>query len=312
MAPGQVVGILERYSVLLTPYSLLRTPYSVLHFSLILARKAVKCYQDGYNGGMEMITSRRNMKVRAARALRRRKTRVQKGLFLVEGIRHVAAAVEAGYPLEAIFYAPDLLESAFALEMVKKAQGEGVVCYAVSAEVFDALAEKAGPQGILAVARQQWARLEGLTPKNFAWGAALIAPQDPGNIGTVLRTLDAVGADGLLLLEGGADPWHPTAVRAGMGAHFWLRMARASWETFAAWARARGYHLYGSSARGEADFRAVDYRRPCVLLLGSEREGLAEEQMEVCERVVRLPMRGRGSSLNLGVAAGVLLYAMTD
>jgi TrmH family RNA methyltransferase len=259
---------------------------------------------------MPILTSPGNPKIKQVRALRQRKQRDATGLFVVEGIHHVGEAVAAG--LEYICYAPDLLASVFARELIEQQSARGVPCYATSAEVFTSIAEKENPQGILAVVRQQRRTLAELRPENFGWGVALVAPQDPGNVGTILRTVDAVGASGLLLLDGGADPYHPNAVRASMGSLFWLPVVSAPFVEFAQWAGSHGYHLYGTSAHASVDYRAVAYGRPAILLLGSEQKGLSPERMAVCEQVVRVPMRGRVSSLNLAVAAGVMLYAMLE
>jgi TrmH family RNA methyltransferase len=151
--------------------------------------------------------------------------------------------------------------------------------------------------------------LSGLTPRSFPWGVALVEPQDPGNVGTILRTIDAVGASGLILLEDSVDPYHATAVRASMGVLFWHPVVTASFVEFVGWARNGGYHVYGTSAHAERDYREVElYRRPLILLMGSEREGLLDEQAAICEQLVRLPMTGRVTSLNLAVATGVMLY----
>ena len=257
------------------------------------------------------LTNPRNPHIKQARALQQRKARDETGLFVVEGIRHVGEAVEAKAQVEYICYAPDLLQSDFAYQLLEQQMAQGRRCYALASEVFRSLAEKENPQGILAVVRQPHTALADLHPGNFSWGVALVAPQDPGNIGTVLRTIDAVGASGLLLLDGGADPAHPNAVRASMGALFWLPLVSASFADFAMWAKGNGYHLYGTSAHGSADYRAVTaYVRPCILLLGSEQKGLSPEQSAVCELLIRMPMRGRVSSLNLAVAAGIMLYQM--
>jgi len=140
----------------------------------------------------------------------------------------------------------------------------------------------------------------------------LVAPQDPGNVGSILRTIDAVGAGGLLLLDSGVDAYHPTAVRASMGAIFWYPVVSATFAAFAAWVKQHAYHVLGTSARGPSDYTTADYTRPLVLLMGSEREGLSSEQAAICQQVVRLPMLGRASSLNLSVATGVMLYAMLE
>jgi TrmH family RNA methyltransferase len=257
------------------------------------------------------LTNPRNPHIKQARALQQRKVRDETGLLVVEGIRHVGEAVEAKAPVEYICYAPELLESDFAYQLLERQMAEGLHCYALAPEVFRSLAEKENPQGILAVVRQPRHALADLRPDNFAWGVAVVSPQDPGNIGTILRTIDAVGASGLLLLDGGADPAHPNAVRASMGTQFWLPVVSASFAEFAAWAREHAYHVYGTTAHGSLDYRAAGaYERPGLLLLGTEQKGLLPEQLAVCEKVVRLSMAGRVSSLNLAVAAGVMLYQM--
>lgn len=265
------------------------------------------------------ITSRENAKIKLARSLRQRKARQATGFFLVEGIRHVGEAVEAagkvedGAALEFILYAPDLLTSPFARELVEEQREKGLPCYSVRPEIFVSVAEKENPQGILAVARRPKFELGSLNPQNFPWAVALTTAQDPGNIGAILRTVDAVGASGLLLLEGSADPYHPGAVRASMGAIFWYPVIETDFATFLGWAKGGGYTIYGTSAHGSSDYREVEgYQSPLAVLMGSEREGLSPEQARVCDRLIGLPMKGRATSLNLAVAAGVILYSIFE
>jgi RNA methyltransferase, TrmH family len=262
---------------------------------------------------MEIITSRNNPKIKEARSLRGRKGRDEQRAFLVEGIHHVGAAVEAAAELREIIYAPEYLKSTFARQLVESQAARGVPCYATTPEVFDSLADKENPQGLLAVAEQPRIEIMSLSPENFLWGAALIAPQDPGNLGTILRTVDAVGASGVLLLEWGVDAYHPAAVRASLGAIFWRPVVTASFTEFSNWARGLGYAIYGTSARGSLDYREVDsFPRPLILLLGSEREGLSPEQTKACDVILRLPMEGHVTSLNLAVAAGIFLYRILE
>ena len=259
-----------------------------------------------------VIRSRQNPKVKAARALLRPQGRKKQGRFLVEGLTHVGAALEAGWPLVEVFWSPDRLRSAFGRRLVAQAQEGGVPVWTVTPEVLDSLSPREHSQGLVAVAPVRWTLLDDLTPKEASWAVAVTEPQDPGNVGALLRTMDAVGAGPLLLLDGGADPFQPKAVRASMGALFRHPVARAEFAAFVAWARRHGYRVYGASAHGAVDYRQVTYRRPRVLLLGNERRGLTAEQRAACDVLVRLPMRGQVSSLNLAVAAGVLLYAMLE
>jgi TrmH family RNA methyltransferase len=262
---------------------------------------------------MVLITSRNNPKIKLARALRQRKARQESGLFVVEGIRPVGEAVQAGATIDTILYAPDLLTSEFARGLVQAQAQAGVPCYSTTPEVFLALADKENPQGLLALVHQRERILADLNPQNFPWGIALVAPQDSGNLGTILRTVDAVGASGLVLLDSSVDLYHPNTVRASMGTMFWLPIVSASFADFTAWSRGYDYRIYGTSAHWQVDYRDVPaYAWPRILLMGSEREGLTEEQMQICDVAIRLPMRGRATSLNLSVAAGVMLYAMLE
>lgn len=261
---------------------------------------------------MTLITSPSNPRVKAARALVQRKQRDATGLCLAEGIFHVGEALDSG-TVEYLLHAPALLASPFGQSVVAAAEARGIPVLTLSPEVMATVAEKENPQGLVAVVRPRRARLESLTPDESPFLVALVNPQDPGNVGAILRTLDAVGGSGLVLLDGGVDAYHPSAVRASMGAVFRMPVASASFTAFAAWAAGHGYHVIGTSARGRSDYRAAGaYALPLVLLLGSEREGLSTAQVEVCETTLSLPMRGRVSSLNLAVAAGVFLYAIHD
>jgi TrmH family RNA methyltransferase len=261
---------------------------------------------------MANLSSRSNPKIKQIRALlQQRKARRASGLFVVEGIRHVGEAVQSGARLETLYYAPEILTSAFAAQLIEQQTARGVPCLAVAADLFASLAEKDNPPGILAVVHQPVLSLEGLNPQRHPWLVALVAPQDPGNIGTILRSIDAVGANGLLLLDHSADPTHPSAVRASMGSLFWHPVVAVEFAEFAAWAARQGYTIYGTSAHASKDYRQVEsYQLPRILLMGSERQGLTSEQSAICHELLSVPMKGHATSLNLAVATGVMLYAM--
>ncbi|MEW6029981.1 MAG: TrmH family RNA methyltransferase [Chloroflexota bacterium] len=258
-----------------------------------------------------LITSLSNPLVKQARGLRQRKIRAETGLFLVEGIHHVGEAHEANWEIEAVLYAPDLLTSDFAHSLIAHLRQHDRRVTAVSNQVMESLADKDNPQGIVAIVRQRASTLDGLRDMNIRRAAALVSPQDPGNVGSILRTLDAVGADALFVLDGGVDIYHPSAVRASMGMLFWKPVVQASFDEFVGWARRSGFTLIGASAHAAADYRAAHPSEPWILVLGSEQKGLSPGQSAACDMMISLPMRGRASSLNLSVAAGVLLYSMT-
>ncbi len=256
----------------------------------------------------ELITSLSNLLIKQARSLRQKKARAESGLFLVEGIHHVGEAVEAGWDVQSVLYAPDLLTSDFARGLIARLERNRVRTQPVSSQVMDSLADKDNPTGLLALVSRQTSTLAGLSAADVSSAVALVSPQDPGNVGSILRTMDAVGVDALFLLDGGVDEFHPSVIRASMGAIFWKRIVRTSFDEFLAWSRRGGIQLIGTSAHAEADYRAVQANRPWALLLGSEQKGLSASQLSVCDLTVSLPMHGRASSLNLSVAAGILLY----
>lgn len=250
-----------------------------------------------------LIASSSNPLVKQARNLRQKKARRESGLFLVEGIHHVGEAVEAGWDVETVLYAPDLLTSKFAHDLIARLDSPP---QPVTPQVMESLADKDNPQGILAIVRQRQTRLDGLGQVTRA--VALVSPQDPGNVGTILRTMDAVGADALFLLDGGVELYHSSLVRASMGALFWKPVVQTSFEQFVHWAREAKYQLIGTSAHGNVEYHTLVPQIPWALVLGNEQKGLSREQMDACDVTVSLPMQGRVSSLNLSVAAGVLLY----
>jgi TrmH family RNA methyltransferase len=260
-----------------------------------------------------IITSLTNPQVKQARALRQKKTRTETGLFLVEGIHHVGEVIEAGWDLESVLYAPELLNSDFGRELVSRVDTKS---QPVSAQVMESLADKENPQGIIAIVRQKTTKIRDLEAygksKRQMKCAALVSPQDPGNVGTILRTLDAVDADAMFLLDGGVELYHPTVVRSSMGTLFWKPVVQASFDEFVAWARSGNYQLIGTSAHGDVEYQTFIPDMSWVLVLGNEQKGLSAEQISACAVTVSLPMKGRVSSLNLAVAAGVLLYQFTQ
>jgi len=241
--------------------------------------------------------------------LRQKKARLESGLFLVEGIHHVGEAISAGWEVDSLLYAPSLLTSEFAHDLITRLSMEP---QPVSAQVMESIADKENPQGIIAVVRQRKPDLATLSPTSIRHAAALVSPQDPGNVGTILRTLDAVGADALFLLDGGVELYHPTVVRSSMGTIFWKPIYQTSFHELVEWARLGNVQLIGTSAHGDVEYQTFVPNLQWVLVLGNEQKGLSPEQVKACDVTVSLPMKGRVSSLNLSVAAGVLLYQFTQ
>jgi TrmH family RNA methyltransferase len=255
-----------------------------------------------------IITSSANTRIKQIRKLRERKERLQSGLFLVEGLRIVAEAIQTGAPVVELVIAPELLVSEFGRDLAASQQAVGIPVLEVTSSVFASLSAKEGPQGIAAVIQQRWTSLDTIRPDSDADWVAIDAVQDPGNLGTILRTNDAVGGRGIVLLDHSTDPYDPGTVRASMGAVFSQRLIRTDLNAFTAWKRQTAIPLIGAAGSAAQDYHDYRYPAPCILLMGSERQGLTEKHLAICNAVVRIPMVGRSDSLNLAVAAAVILY----
>ncbi|HUN23922.1 MAG TPA: RNA methyltransferase, partial [Anaerolineales bacterium] len=235
---------------------------------------------------MESITSRANPKLKQIRLLlNSHKEREQQKLFVVEGLAHVGAALQSGASVYAIYHAPSLLQSEFGNSLLSKSRAP---LYELSAEAFESVSSREHGAGILAVVHTPQTQLSQL--KKAQRVVAVVQPQDPGNIGSILRTLDAIGGGVLAIVDGGTDAYHPQAIRASMGAIFYQRVVRCSWQALASWAGMQGLAILGTSAKNSTDYRKVHFPEQFVLAMGAERTGLSAVQRADCTQLVGLPM----------------------
>jgi TrmH family RNA methyltransferase len=253
------------------------------------------------------ITGFSNPTVKYLRSLRDKKHRKRSGQFLVEGLRLLEDARASGRVPQTLVMAEGrehpLLER---LEADVMAAGGEVI--ATTPDILSKITGKENAQ-VVAGVFDEWdtglARLDrGSAP---LWLVAQ-ALRDPGNLGTMLRTCDAVGAGGLILIDDCADPFSAEAVRASMGALFTVGLAQARWEDFAAWLRSGEGQLVAASLRDAVPYRGAPYAAPCFILVGNESQGLPEEYEMACDLRVTMPMKGRADSLNAAVAGAVLAY----
>jgi TrmH family RNA methyltransferase len=257
----------------------------------------------------DLITSAANPLVKRIRGLAERKQRRREGAFFVEGLQPVWQAVEAGATIDTFVVAPDLLVSERAQKLLAAQEAGGTRVAHVTAGIFTSLSDRDGPSGLGAIVRARMAQLEELPVREDAPLVALHRIGNPGNLGTIIRTADATGAGGVILLGETTDPFAPAAVKASMGALFALPVAHvADPAHFFSWATERGIAIATTSARATDEHWAVRYPRPLALLLGSEGDGLPPDLLARGDLRVRIPMTGTARSLNLAVAAGVLLY----
>ncbi len=258
---------------------------------------------------MNRIEGAANPLIRRIRALEQRKGREQTGAFFVEGIQAVWQAVDSGAALETLVVAPDLLTSAAAWEMVAGQRALGRQIAEVSAPLFARIATRENPSGLAAIVRITSRDLASLVVAPRSLFVALHEIGNPGNLGTILRTVDAVGGNGVILIGDATDPYHPSAVRASVGTLFRLPVVSVGRiEDVLAWSRASGVSVVTTSARATHEHWQVVYPSPLLMLFGNEGRGLPPEIVAQGDLSVRIPMHGSASSLNLAVAAGVLLY----
>jgi TrmH family RNA methyltransferase len=259
-----------------------------------------------------VITSLSNPRIKWIRSLRTRKERERSRLFYVESLRLVKEATEQKAEIHMLVVAPEAPVSLLGQEVVGALKGRGVPRLEVTPDVFDSLAVREGAPRIGAVVCQRWELLERVRPSGDLCWVVLDSVQYPGNLGTILRTGDAVGGAGAILLGHATDPYDPAAVRASLGAVFSQRLVRTSFAEFAAWARRHGCMVVGTSPAASTDYREVAYRPPVALFMGSERYGLPPEHQAACDVMVRIPMVGRCDSLNLAIATSIVLYEIFD
>lgn len=256
-----------------------------------------------------LITSKQNETVKTIRSLQDSKGRALNGLFLAEGLRAVIQALQSAARIERIVYNPEELVSSLGKQTLQEAKLAEIPLLEVSVDVLDSLARKEKPQGILAVVKQNWHKLEDMQEKPSGLWIVLEAIQNPGNLGSILRICDAVGARGLILLENSTDPYDPVAVKASMGSVFTVPLFKSTNVDFLSWLNTYpNLQAIGTSDRGTKDFSQFTYPDDCVLLMGSERHGLSESLFAVCSDTVAIPMEGACDSLNIAVATGIIAY----
>jgi RNA methyltransferase, TrmH family len=257
----------------------------------------------------DVISSAANPLVKRVRLLGDRKHRRRESAFVVEGIQPVWQAVEAGSDVDVLIVAPDLLRHPGAAAMVAEQEASGVKVARVSGELFGRISDRDAPSGLAAIVRAAPVALSDLAVGPGSLFVALLSAGNPGNIGTIIRTASAAGAGGVILIGPSADPYDPSAVKASMGALFTVPVATAaSAEEFLAWARCGGVRIAAASGRGSVTCWDADLRPPLAVLLGSEGAGLPQDVLDAAELRVAIPMTGTAESLNLSVAAGILLY----
>jgi TrmH family RNA methyltransferase len=254
---------------------------------------------------VKVVTSLNNDTVKAVRALHLRKAREESGLFLAEGLKIVTEAVDLGFRPTILMHAAQ----AAGHPALARAAALASETVEVTPAILAKISRRENPQMVLGVFEQRFTPLAEL--KRDGVLVALEEVRDPGNLGAILRTADAAGCAGVILIGETCDPYSVEAVRATMGSIFAIAVARTSVAEFLAWRAGWAGQVVGTLLTATTDFRAAKLGAPSVILLGNEQAGVTAELAAACDVNVKIPMRGRADSLNLAVAAGVMIYAAT-
>lgn len=260
-------------------------------------------------GRVKEVTSLSNPLVKDIKALALKKFRDQNNAFMAEGLKLVIDALDLGWEIRTLIFAKAGRGNAAVEKVAARTVAAGGDVLEVSEKVLSSITRRDNPQMVVGVFTQRLVPLKDIRPANRDVWVALDRVRDPGNLGTVIRTVDAVGAKGVILVGDTTDPFSLETVRATMGSIFAVPVARASVEAFLAWRRGFPGLVAGTHLKGAVDYRSVDFSgKPVLLLMGNEQQGLPDDLAASCDRLLRIPQAGRANSLNLAVATGVMLF----
>jgi TrmH family RNA methyltransferase len=257
------------------------------------------------------VTSLANATVKAVRALHLRKERDETGLFVAEGLKNVIEGIDTGHAPRILMHGPDAVDHPMmqkAIQATAAARGEVIE---VTEEILAKVSRRDNPQAVVGVFDQVFTPLSAIDPAAAPCWVALHRVRDPGNLGTIVRTADAAGCGGVILIGECCDPYSVEAVRATMGSIFAVPLVRADEAEFASWRAGWPGSVVGTLLSATVDHRQAEYRKPALILMGNEQQGLTPDLAALCDVNVKIPMRGRADSLNLSVATGIMIYAAT-
>lgn len=259
-------------------------------------------------GTVKQITSLTNPLVKEIRGLALPKNRKASGLFVAEGMKLVADALDTGWAIRTLVHSSRVADQALVRRLSATARAGGGQVLAVSEAVLGKITRRDNPQTVVGVFEQRFTPLAAIKPAAGDLWVGLEAVRDPGNLGTILRTIDAVGAKGAILIGETVDPFSLEAVRATMGSIFHVGLARANLAQFESLCARWPGTVVGTHLSGTIDYRQASYRSPVLLVMGNEQAGLTPTAAAACESLVKIPMAGGADSLNLAVATGIMLF----
>lgn len=263
----------------------------------------------GRVGQVKEVTSLANPIIKDIKALSQKKGREETGTFMAEGLKLVIDALELGWAINTLIYAKNAKDKPLVTKVAARTVAAGGLVLEVSEKVLSAITRRDNPQMVVGVFRTKWRPLSEVRPAANETYIALDRVRDPGNLGTIIRTADAAGASGVILVGECTDPFSLETVRATMGSVFALPVTRATPEEFLAWKKGAGVSVVATHLAGAVDYRTVDYKKkPVVVLMGNEQQGLPDLLAREADQLARIPQAGLADSLNLAVATAVMLF----
>lgn len=255
---------------------------------------------------MKIISSSNNELYKTIKALRTKKARLQQGAFLIEGVRLVRHAIERKWPLKEVILDLREIGRPEIDALAESALAEGIYLIGLEADLFEALAETMHAQGCLAVAEMPLTSPRTLEGTLFL---ALDQIRDPGNLGTILRTADAAGVNGVYLSKGCVEPFNDKVIRSTMGSIFDVPLILS--ENLAdvlSQKKKEGFEIMAAVLEASVIYTSAPFAGPVVLVIGSEADGISEDVLSIATSRVKIPIRGGAESLNAAVAASILIY----
>lgn len=260
------------------------------------------------SGQVKQITSVSNPIIKDLRGLALRKNRNKTNLFIGEGLKLVTDALQQKWRIQDIIYGKSVADQDAIAQAAAKVRAAGGSVLEVSNQVLEKISRKDNPQMVLGVFEQRFHAMADIRPNGDDLWVALDRVRDPGNLGTILRTADCVGAKGVILVGDCTDPYSVEAVRASMGSVFHVPLAKASEGEFLQWKQRSGVRAVGTHLAGAVDYRTADFGETGVVLMGNEQQGLTQNLSDACDQLVLIPMAGQADSLNLAVSTGIVLF----
>lgn len=260
-------------------------------------------------GLVKEVTSLANPVIKDIKALTQKKHREASGQFIAEGLKLVIDALDSGWHIDTLIYATSAKGKPLVDKVAARVVAGGGLVLEVTEKVLSSITHRDNPQSVVGIFQSRWKPLAEVRPKKGETWVALDRVRDPGNLGTIIRTADAAGASGVILIGETTDPFALETVRATMGSVFAMPVVRASVPDFLGWQRGAGVHVVATHLKGAVDYRRPDYAaRPVVVLMGNEQAGLPDDLADAADTRVRIPQQGRADSLNLAIATGIMLF----